>query len=90
MMALIPARAWAFGIGFAAVVAALSLLYGHVKERGRAEVRQEIERKDQEAVDAARDARSPVRRCIDDGGVWSTASGECLPRGVPGVRSANP
>lgn len=78
-------RLVAMGVSALIALGALAWLHSTIKESGRAEVRAEIERQDREAVDAAREARSPVRRCIDDGGLWSTASGKCLPRGVPGV-----
>lgn len=74
-------------IGMSALVSlgAVWWIYEMVKERGRAEVRTEMERKDKEAVDAAREARGPVRNCIDGGGLWSTARGVCVERRVPGV-----
>lgn len=52
-------------------------VYALIKEKGAEEVRQEIERKDHEAGQAASEARDRLRRCFERGGLPDPDTGEC-------------
>lgn len=52
-------------------------VYALIKEKGADDLRQEIERKDHEAGQAASEARDRLRQCLDRGGLPDPETGEC-------------
>ncbi len=65
---------------FAAIVGGGTAVYTHIYNKGYAAAINKIAAQDQEAVNAANEARNRVRRCRDAGGVWDSAAGVCVGR----------
>lgn len=64
------------GVAAVAVLAIAAVLY-IVYDKGRDDVTDEVRRINTEAGEAATDAVSAWRRCIDSNGVYDFASGDC-------------
>ena len=60
-----------------AIAGALIWLYAEIRDQGADAVRTSIERQNNDARNAADDARSAYDRCLDAGGVFDFASGKC-------------
>ena len=80
MMALLSPLALKLAAG--ALVAALLVggffwIDGRGYDRGRTETLNAIAAQDQEAIDAAFQARLRVRACRERGGVWDVTTGQC-------------
>lgn len=60
-----------------AVAAALIWLYADIRDHGAESVRTSMERQNNEAGNAADDARSAYDRCLDGGGLWNFRAGRC-------------
>lgn len=61
----------------AAVAAALIWLYADIRADGARDVTSKIERQNNDARNAADDARSAYDRCLDGGGLWNFGAGRC-------------
>ena len=60
-----------------AAAAALIWLYTEIRNQGAEGVRFSIERQNNDARNAADDARSAYDRCLDGGGLWNFGAGRC-------------
>ena len=71
---------WPILIGLAtiAVVGALLVYRQSLINAGFDKALATVEKQDEAAAKAARNIRRSVDQCYDDGGVWSTISGECV------------
>ena len=79
-LAFIPIRVWLIGACAVAALTAGGVFIHHVKQQAAEEAVQRIEQQDRKDIDAASQARSVRRACVDGGGVWDTASGKCQGR----------
>ena len=52
-------------------------LYTEIRNQGAEGVRFSIERQNNDARNAADDARSAYDRCLDGGGLWNFGAGRC-------------
>lgn len=76
---LLPIGAqWAIaGVTAALALGSVYSVYSHIEGKGYARAIAEIAAQDEEAVNAAREARDRVRDCRNAGGVWDTTRGDC-------------
>ncbi|WLR92962.1 hypothetical protein [Shinella zoogloeoides] len=61
----------------AAIAGALIWLYAEIRDQGARSATSKIERQNNEARNAADDARSAYDRCLDGGGLWNFGAGRC-------------
>jgi hypothetical protein len=73
-------RTYMIALALAGAVAVLALAITTIHRLGRESVEAEINQQNQEAGDAADQASSVFERCIDGGGVFDFATGECRGR----------
>lgn len=77
LLALIPFRWWLYA---GAGVALLTLAYcgvAKLEERGADKLQTQIDNQNRSAADAAANARSTRRACVDGGGRWDVTDGSC-------------
>jgi hypothetical protein len=60
-----------------AAAGALIWLYADIRADGARSVTSKLERQNNEAGNAADDARSAYDRCLDAGGLWNFRAGRC-------------
>lgn len=60
-----------------AICAALLFLYAEIRDQGAAGVRSSIERQNNDARNAADDARGNYDDCLGAGGLWNFGAGRC-------------
>ncbi|GLR55121.1 hypothetical protein KYK30_31715 [Shinella yambaruensis] len=69
--------AWPKVIMGVAIAGALIWLYAEIRAGGARDITSKFERRNNDARNAADDARSAYDRCLDGGGLWNFGAGRC-------------